>query len=109
MTILGMAKYFNVLESRYVPAFLSYLGCASYSIFLIHYPVSLVVNAAFFRFLPHQPAVHLIGLLVAIAASIGSGILLFKWLEVHPVTNRTRILLLSVFIASGISVMPGNL
>ena len=109
MMILGMAKYFNVLESRYVPAFLSYLGRASYSIFQIHFPISLVVNAAFFRFLPHQPALHLIGLLVAIGASIGSGILLFKCFEVRPVTNRTRILLLSAFIGSGLSIMLGNL
>lgn len=108
MVILGLAQYYGVLGSNRIPSYLTYIGRASYSIFLVHFPVSLVVNAAFFKFLPHQPAIHLFGLLVAIGASIVTGILLFNWLEARPVTNRTRILLSTGFIACGLLAMFGN-
>ena len=105
MVILGLARYYGILGSKRVPGYLTYLGRASYSIFLVHFPISLVVNAVFFRFLPHQPAIHLFGLLLAIGASIVTGILLFNWLEARPVTNRMRILLPTGFIACGLLTM----
>ena len=109
MLILGLAHYYDVLGSKRVPGYLTYLGRASYSIFLVHFPISLVVNAAFFRFLPHQPIIHLFGLLLAVGASIGAGILLFNWLEVRPVTHRMHILLPAGFITCGLLVaMLGN-
>lgn len=109
MLILGLAQYYDVLNSRRVPGYLAYLGRASYSIFLVHFPISLVVNAAFFRFLPHQPAIQLFGLLLAVGASIGTGILLYNWLEVRPVTHRMHVLLPAGFITCGLLVaMLGN-
>ncbi len=108
MLMLGLARHYDVLEKKWVPDYLSYLGRASYSIFLIHFPISLVINAAFFRFLPHQPIIHLIGLFLAIGASLGGGILLFKWLEARTVTSRIRILLPTGFIACGLLAMLGN-
>ena len=109
MLILGLAQHYNVLRSKLVPAYIAYLGRASYSIFLVHFPILLVVNAAFFRFLPHQPAIHLFGLLLAIGASIGAGIVLFNWLEARPVTKRVHILLPAGFITFGLLMgMLGN-
>lgn len=108
MLLLGLARYYDILEGKFVPDYLSYIGRASYSIFLIHFPISLVVNAAFFRFLPHQPVINLFGLLLALCASIGSGILLFKWLEVRPITNNMRILLPTGFLVCGLMVMLAN-
>ncbi|WP_297325437.1 acyltransferase [Nitrosomonas sp.] len=108
MVILGLARYYGILGSNYIPGYLTYVGRASYSIFLVHFPISLVVNAAFFKFLPHQPVIQLFGLLVAIGASIAAGILLFNWLEARPVTNRTRMLLPTGFIACGLLIMLGN-
>lgn len=109
MLILGLAQYYDVLNSKRVPGYLAYLGRASYSIFLVHFPISLVINAAFFRFLPHQPAIHLFGLVLAVGASIGAGILLFNWLEARPVTHRMHILLPAGFITCGLFVtLLGN-
>ncbi len=71
MLILGLARYYGVMESKLVPGYLSYIGRASYSIFLVHFSISLVINAVFFRFLPHQSIIHLFGLLLAVGASIG--------------------------------------
>lgn len=108
MLILGLAQFYNVLESKFVPDCLSYLGRASYSIFLVHFPISLVVNAAFFKFLPHQPFIHLVGLFLAVGASIGGGVLLFKWLEVRPISSSMHILLPAGFITCGLLAMLGN-
>jgi len=51
--LLALAHYFNVLQSRHISVYLAYLGRASYSIFLIHFLLLLIINAVFFRFLPH--------------------------------------------------------
>ncbi len=108
MLILGLAQYYSVLESKCVPSCLAYLGRTSYSIFLVHFPISLVINAAFFNFLPHQPVIHLFGMLSAICTSIGCGILLFRWLEARPVNKRMRILLPTGFITCGLLAMLVN-
>lgn len=60
---------------------LAWLSRISYAVFLVHFPVCLVVNAAFVRFAPHVPAWQLAGLGVAWAASVAAGALLHRWVE----------------------------
>ncbi len=103
--LIGLIHYFDVLRHAYVPKYVTVIGRASYSIFLIHFPVTLVINAAFFKFLPHQPAVQLWGLVLAIGASVCVGILLFKGFEEQPVSKPLHIALPSGFLASGLLVM----
>jgi peptidoglycan/LPS O-acetylase OafA/YrhL len=57
------------------------LAKISFSVFLVHFPVCLVVNAAFERFLVEQPYVQAIGMLVAWIASLAVGALFFQWVE----------------------------
>jgi peptidoglycan/LPS O-acetylase OafA/YrhL len=49
--------------------FLHYFGGTSYALFLVHFPVCLVVNAAFQRFVPADPVYAAWGVLVAWLAS----------------------------------------
>jgi peptidoglycan/LPS O-acetylase OafA/YrhL len=58
------------------------LGRISYSVFLIHFPVCLMVNAAFTRFIPAQPHLQAVGMLIAWAASLAAGAAFFRWVEV---------------------------
>jgi peptidoglycan/LPS O-acetylase OafA/YrhL len=58
------------------------LGRISYSVFLVHFPVCLMVNAAFTRFIPAQPYLQAVGMLVAWAASLAAGAAFFRWVEV---------------------------
>lgn len=46
------------------------LGQRSYSIFLVHFPISLVVNAFWMQFLPRDPGVHLLGMGCAVILSV---------------------------------------
>lgn len=57
------------------------LGRTSYALFLIHYPVCLIVNALAARFWPTSTAANLAGLLLAWAGSLLAGRLLYRWVE----------------------------
>ncbi|MBS0298464.1 MAG: acyltransferase [Proteobacteria bacterium] len=105
MLVLGAAQHFDFLHSKLIPSWLTYLGRASYSIFLIHFPVLLIVNAVFFKFLPHQASTQLAGLLLALSLSIGAGIAISWWLEIRPVSNRVRLLLPVGFVTCGVLAM----
>jgi peptidoglycan/LPS O-acetylase OafA/YrhL len=59
----------------------SFLSRISYAVFLVHFPVCLIVNAAFTRFAPALPSVQAGGVLLAWAASIVAGALFYRWVE----------------------------
>lgn len=53
---------------------MAYLGSISYSVFLVHFPVSLLVNSALARFYPDHMVFNLVGMLASMALSIGVAI-----------------------------------
>jgi peptidoglycan/LPS O-acetylase OafA/YrhL len=59
----------------------NWLGKNSYSIFLVHFPVCLVVNAAFTRFAPVDAEWQAVGTVIAWAASLATGAAFFRWVE----------------------------
>jgi peptidoglycan/LPS O-acetylase OafA/YrhL len=59
----------------------NWLGKNSYSIFLVHFPVCLVVNAAFTRFMPVEAEWQLIGTVVAWVSSLVGGAMFCRWVE----------------------------
>ncbi|WP_159917634.1 acyltransferase [Pantoea sp. 18069] len=65
------------------PARLQQLGRMSYSVFLVHFPVCLLVNAVVTWFWPDSPAVNLAGLWAAFALSLAMGQLLYQRVERH--------------------------
>lgn len=62
---------------------LGWLGRISYSVFLVHFPVCLLVNALFIRTMPGTAAWQGLGMLVAWAASMAAGAAFFRFVE-HP-------------------------
>ncbi|WP_426342186.1 acyltransferase family protein [Pseudoduganella sp. S-14] len=58
------------------------LARTSYAVFLIHFPVCLLVNAAFTRFVPADPVLQGAGMLVAWGASLLAGAAFHRWIEV---------------------------
>jgi peptidoglycan/LPS O-acetylase OafA/YrhL len=89
MLMLGAAQKTGALERWQMPDALTYLGRISYSVFLIHFPVCMVVNAVFFHFFPQQPIANLLGMALALGASIAAGGLLFNRVENRPRANRS--------------------
>jgi len=62
-------------------ALANWLGKNSYSIFLVHFPVCLIVNAAFTRFVPVDAEWQLVGTVFAWAASLTGGAVFCRWVE----------------------------
>ena len=58
-----------------------YLGKISYALLLTHFPVSLLVNAVFFRFLSHDAPVQGAGMLAAWLTSIAAAAAFHRWVE----------------------------
>ena len=65
------------------PARLQQLGQMSYSVFLVHFPVCLLVNAVVTFFWPDSLVINLIGLCAAFALSLATGRLLYQRVERH--------------------------
>jgi len=63
---------------------MTWLAAISYGVFLLHYPLSLAVNAAIVRAAPAEPGWHLFGLLATWLLSLGCGWLAWRWLEARP-------------------------
>jgi peptidoglycan/LPS O-acetylase OafA/YrhL len=57
------------------------MATISFSVFLVHFPVCLVVNAAFTRFVSDQPHEQALGMLLAWAASLAAGAAFYRWVE----------------------------
>ncbi|NHZ83064.1 acyltransferase family protein [Massilia sp. CCM 8695] len=57
------------------------LAQISYSVFLIHFPVCLVMNAAFAHFVPPEPHYQAIGMLAAWGASLMAGAMFYRCVE----------------------------
>lgn len=61
---------------------IAFLGRISYALFLVHFPVCLLVNAAFTRFAPADPWVQAGGMLAAWLASIAAAAAFHRHVEI---------------------------
>ncbi|MCE3606088.1 acyltransferase [Massilia sp. P8910] len=67
--------------SHWGMAAINRLAQISYSVFLIHFPVCLVMNAAFAHFVPPEPHYQALGMLAAWAASLMAGAVFYRCVE----------------------------
>ncbi|RZT98210.1 acyltransferase family protein [Rivibacter subsaxonicus] len=58
-----------------------WLAGISYAVFLVHFPICLLVNAAFDAFVPAEPALQAAGIGLAWALSVLAGALFHRWVE----------------------------
>ncbi|MEQ1720868.1 MAG: acyltransferase family protein [Nitrosomonas sp.] len=103
MLAIALTHYSNKLRYLTIPKIFTKLAQASYSIFLVHFSVIMIMNTIF-QFLPVQPEIYFFGLFLTVAASITVGILFFTWFESRLVGNQTRILLVMGLIGFGLIV-----
>jgi peptidoglycan/LPS O-acetylase OafA/YrhL len=81
------------------------LARISYSIFLVHFPVCLVVNAVWARFLPPDAWVHALGIVVAFTASVLAGALLCRHVEARSEVVLATLARIARRVAA---VLPGT-
>jgi peptidoglycan/LPS O-acetylase OafA/YrhL len=82
------------------------LGRISYSLFLIHFPVLLLVSAVFDRLAPAGPWTALFGLVITFALSIAAAMLLYRWVESRPATSRGVLALFAGLLVCGAMAAP---
>ena len=77
------------------------LGRISYSLFLIHFSVILLVSALFSRLEPLSPWVDALGMLATFGLSVGAASVLYRMVEVRPATWRAVLTLFAAMLACG--------
>ena len=77
------------------------LGQMSYSVFLVHFPLCLLVNAAVSGFFPANPVINGLGMLLALALSIVAGAEFHRRIERPAFAIRTRLLFPAGVVAGG--------
>jgi peptidoglycan/LPS O-acetylase OafA/YrhL len=89
-SLLYLARRTGGLARWGAGALTAWLGRISYAVFLVHFPVLLVINAAVVRWIPDHPAAVPAGLLTAWAASLAAGAAVHRWVEV-PLARPMRV------------------
>jgi peptidoglycan/LPS O-acetylase OafA/YrhL len=77
--LFGRVKLADVRSQGW--ALVNRMATMSFSVFLVHFPVCLVVNAGFTRFVSDQPHEQAFGMLVAWLASLAAGAAFYRWVE----------------------------
>ncbi|MBL8436359.1 MAG: acyltransferase [Zoogloea sp.] len=101
MLFLAVAARSGLLHTLPLPAAVSRLAQISYSVFLVHFPLSLLVNAAVSGFFPANPVVNALGMLLALAVSIAAGAEFHRRFERPAFAVRTRLLFPAGVVAGG--------
>ena len=81
------------------------LGQMSYSVFLVHFSVCLLVNTVFSQYFSTQPWVNAAGMLLAFALSLRAGQWLYCNVETRLVCVPSALRLQGSFLAAGLLLM----
>jgi len=77
----------------------------SYSLFLSHFAISLVVSAVWFNAGWQGPWVNLLGMLLSFALSLVAGSLMYRWVESPSATWRRLLAWQVAFVFSGLAII----
>jgi len=87
---------------------MGWLSCVSYSVFVVHFSVSLVVNATVTRWWPADGLANAWGMLAALALSVMAGAVLYAQVEKPAPTGKRWLVWAWVFMASSMLAMALN-
>jgi peptidoglycan/LPS O-acetylase OafA/YrhL len=87
---------------------MAWLSRVSYSVFVVHFAVSLVVNATVARWWPADGMANALGMLLALALSVLAGAWLYERVEKPAATAGRWLFWASVFMASSMLAMGLN-
>lgn len=85
---LGFSRRSGLLERWPDSRSLAFLGKISYSVFLVHFPICLLINALFVRLDLLTPTAALFGMALAWATSVACGTLFYRWVESPAASQR---------------------
>lgn len=86
-----------------LPRWLAWVGLRSYSIFLVHFPVSLVVSGAFTRLWPGNPVAGAAGMVISVGISLIVAALFYRFVEARPAAPRSGLRFHAAFVTVGVA------
>lgn len=86
--LLGFGRRTGFLEQWPNARPLAFLGQISYSLFLVHFPVLLLANGLYAQLEGSSPASAILGLILALAASIVAANYFYRWIESPEASRR---------------------
>ena len=107
--LLGFGRRNEFLERWPESATLAFLGRISYSIFLVHVPILLLVNGLYAKLEWSSPASAIFALFFALTAAICAATLFYRWIE-SPEASRRITGALGALFAKGLKLarrIPG--
>ena len=78
---LCIGRCTGFIESWPKSKLLGWLGQVSYAVFLVHFPICMVINGLFDKYAPHIPAIQFFGIIIAWLASTAGGALFYYQVE----------------------------
>lgn len=101
MLFLAFTARSGLFHTLPMPAAVGRLAQISYSVFLVHFPLCLLVNAAVSGLFPANPVINALGMLLALAVSIAAGAEFHRRVERPAFATRTRLLFPAGVVAGG--------
>jgi peptidoglycan/LPS O-acetylase OafA/YrhL len=86
--LLGFGRRTGFLEQWPNARPLAFLGQISYSLFLVHFPVLLLANGLYAQLELSSPGSAILGLMLALAASIVAANYFYRWIESPEASRR---------------------
>lgn len=105
MLLLGLARQYGWFERCAMPGQVRYVARISYSIFLVHFPICLLVNAIVFHFFAQDIGLNIAGMLLAFALSIAGGAAFYRWVESRAPSPRAGLAIMAGFAVCGLAAV----
>ena len=78
---LGLAQRWQFIADHPKGRLLAAMGKISYAVFLVHFPVILVINGVFSQLAPESPTANALGIVIAWGASMAVGAAFYRFVE----------------------------
>ena len=86
-----------------LPRWLGWVGLRSYSIFLVHFPVSLVISGAFSSLWPGHAVAGAAGMATSFVVSLAVASAFYRFVEARPPAPRPELRFHAGFMAAGVA------
>ena len=107
MLVLGAARQSGWLLAMSMPRPILYLARISFSVFLVHFPLSLLVSATVSHYFGQQLFANLLGMVASLILSIAGGALFYRWVESRTDRAPVRAGILAAYALVGAATMAG--
>ncbi|WP_374489090.1 acyltransferase family protein [Zoogloea sp.] len=101
MLVLGLGRLEGFLHTLPIPTAIGRLSKISYSVFLVHFPLCLVMNAIGINLFEGNPVLQGVWVLASVALSVAVGQVFHERVESYPFPTKLKLLLPAGAVVAG--------